>query len=142
MQKYFLLILMLACILVPLYIFQQSIRPEKPCYIRTTGPCLVTTTRVIDGKKYTLYIADTDEKRQQGLSGMKDLPDDAGLLFVFDTPGFHSFWMKDMHFSLDLIFYRDGKEVDRLKDISPDSYPKIFTAKEKFDEAIEIKARR
>ena len=126
-MKYSLLILTLSFVLLFLYTIQQS-TSNKACHIKSNKTCLQTTTRVINNKKC--------------LSGVKDLPSDHGLLFKFPKADLHSFWMKDMSFPLDFIFYKDGREVDRLKDISPDTYPKIFTAKEEFDEAVEIKARR
>lgn len=75
-----------------------------------------------DGQKiYTeIEIADTPELRKQGLSGRDVLGDYQGMLFIFDSEGEYSFWMKDMNFSLDLIYidYR-GYIVDIKKDVPP-----------------------
>ena len=51
-----------------------------------------------------LLLADTPEERAAGLSGYPGLPDDAGMLFVFEEPTQPSFWMKGMRFSLDIIW--------------------------------------
>src|SRR3989344_2566542 len=40
----------------------------------------------------------TEEQRMIGLSFRETLPQDAGLLFVFDIEDFYGFWMKDMKF--------------------------------------------
>jgi len=40
----------------------------------------------INNKEYKVKIADTDEKRRKGLQGVKELPKDEGMLFVFDSP--------------------------------------------------------
>lgn len=66
-----------------------------------------------------IEIADTVAKRTKGLSGRESLATDSGMLFVFQTPKKYQFWMKGMKFALDLIFIRDGKIVDLLKNVAP-----------------------
>ncbi len=68
----------------------------------------------------SLEVADTNAKRTLGLGWRESLADDHGMLFVFDRPGFHPFWMKGMRFSLDIIWLRDGRIVD-LVTLSPTS---------------------
>jgi len=60
-----------------------------------------------------LYVelADTPEKRAQGLSGKKELNHDRGILFVFDKSDAYSFWMKDMNFPIDIIWLDEAKKV-------------------------------
>ena len=71
-------------------------------------------------------IADTDTEREQGLSGTPYLPKETGKLFIFDTPGAYGFWMKDMAYSLDIIWIdEDMRVIGISKDISPESYPEI-----------------
>lgn len=67
-----------------------------------------------------LEIADTVESRKQGLSDRRELGDYQGMLFIFDTEGGYSFWMKDMYLPLDLI-YIDGTSyiVDIIEDVQP-----------------------
>lgn len=40
-------------------------------------------------------VADTRELRATGLMGRSDLPDDAGMVFVFEEESQGAFWMKD-----------------------------------------------
>jgi uncharacterized membrane protein (UPF0127 family) len=55
----------------------------------------------------------SDASRQQGLSGREKLSDTEGMFFVFEREERHSFWMKSMKFSLDIIWIaRDGTIVD------------------------------
>lgn len=59
-------------------------------------------------------VATTVEERENGLGGRDSLADDSGMLFIFpDPPGevTLAFWMKDMKFSLDMIFLNRNKEV-------------------------------
>ena len=50
------------------------------------------------------YIADTPAKRAQGLMHVTDLPENAGMLFVFSQPRQVSMWMKNTVISLDILF--------------------------------------
>ena len=58
----------------------------------------------VDGAEFPVELAVTPEQRSQGLSGRDSLPPDTGMLFVFETEGNYTFWMKDMLFPLDLIW--------------------------------------
>lgn len=72
-------------------------------------------------------IADTDNEREQGLSGTPYLAGQTGKLFIFDAPGKYGFWMKDMAYSLDIIWIdADLRVVGISKDISPETYPEVF----------------
>lgn len=65
----------------------------------------------IGKKQYKVKIAETEEERRKGLQGVKNLPEDEGMLFIFDEPQEVSIWMKDTFISLDIIFINDDYEV-------------------------------
>jgi YVTN family beta-propeller protein len=69
----------------------------------------------IAGVPLKVELADTPDKRAQGLSGRADLPENQGLLFVFERPGHYFFWMKEMRFPLDIIWIN---ETGRIVEIS------------------------
>ncbi len=72
-------------------------------------------------------VADTAQSREQGLSGTTSLPNNTGMLFVFDTSGSYGFWMKDMQYPLDFIWIdEDFKIVDITADVAPITYPTVF----------------
>jgi uncharacterized membrane protein (UPF0127 family) len=56
-------------------------------------------------------VADTEEKREEGLSGRLSLSDSSGMLFVFDEPDVYTFTMQDTYLSLDIIFISENKLV-------------------------------
>jgi uncharacterized membrane protein (UPF0127 family) len=86
-------------------------------------------------------IADTDASRRQGLSDKPSLPEDAGMLFVFDVPGQYGFWMKDMTFPLDMVWIGADKTVVSVsKDLSPDTYPEVFNPPVPISYVLEINA--
>ena len=93
----------------------------------------MTKQVTIGNTTIAVQIADTDEKRQLGLSGRASLNEGEGMLFIFDEQGELAFWMKDMLFTIDIIFAdQDGKVVTIYKEVSPESYlkspPEVFTS--------------
>jgi uncharacterized membrane protein (UPF0127 family) len=72
-------------------------------------------------------IAATAQTREQGLSNTASLPTDNGMLFIFDTPGNYGFWMKDMHYPLDMVWMDSGMNIVTITPhVTVASYPKIF----------------
>ncbi len=71
---------------------------------------------------------DTAEARALGLSGRESIADDRGMMFVFDqATTSNCFWMKDMQFSIDMIWLDSDKKVVTIRDnVSPDTYPESF----------------
>lgn len=75
-----------------------------------------------------IEVADTPQKRVQGLSGREVVEDDYGMLFIFDVEGRSGFWMKDMRVPIDIIWISaQGTIVHIEHSLSPDTYPEIFT---------------
>jgi len=48
---------------------------------------------------------------QQGLSGRKKLEENKGMLFVFPESSYQTFWMKDMRFSIDIIWIDENFQI-------------------------------
>lgn len=65
----------------------------------------------IGKKKCTVKLAKTEEQREKGLMDIKEMPDNEGMLFIFDKPQTVGFWMKDTYIPLDIIFIDDDNEV-------------------------------
>src|SRR3989338_8783915 len=75
----------------------------------------------IAGQNVEVEVADTQEEQELGLSGRKNLKENEGILFVFDAPGKYGFWMKDMNFSIDMIWLaEDAKVIYIKKDARPE----------------------
>ena len=72
-------------------------------------------------------VADTQVQRMRGLSGREGLAPDSGMLFIFETDGKWGIWMKDMRFSLDIIWAdASGNIVTIERGAALESYPKAF----------------
>lgn len=68
----------------------------------------------------TVYLAQTEAEKAQGLMGVRSLPLDHGMLFMYDSMAQPIFWMKNMELSLDFIYLNEtGEIVDLLENIPP-----------------------
>lgn len=74
-----------------------------------------------------VFVANTPESLLKGLSNKESLSKDEGMLFIFPKDDNYSFWMKDMRFSLDIVWI-DAKKlvVGITNNISPNTYPQTF----------------
>lgn len=82
---------------------------------------------VIGETAFIVEVSDTDKKRAKGLSGRKELEPDKGMLFIFSEEDRQGIWMKDMEINIDIVWINSHFEVVHIeKDVSPDSFPKVF----------------
>ncbi len=70
-----------------------------------------TAKLLINGKKFTAEIADTNERREHGLMYRKFLPENRAMIFIHDDEDYYSYWMKNCFISLDMVFLNSRKEV-------------------------------
>jgi uncharacterized membrane protein (UPF0127 family) len=71
-------------------------------------------------------VADTDELRSAGLMNVYSLPDDAGMIFLFDNNRPRSFWMANTPLSLDILFINSDWEIVRIhRNATPFSHKSI-----------------
>jgi uncharacterized membrane protein (UPF0127 family) len=83
-----------------------------------------TLTKItVKDKEIKVEIMDTPALRAQGLSGKESLPQDQGMLFIFDNYSTPGFWMKEMNFPIDIIWIKDDKILDITKNIPPPATP-------------------
>ena len=73
----------------------------------------------IGREHFTLEIADTPRKQQLGLMHRKSLPQDRGMIFVFPDERERSFWMKNTHIPLDILYADAGGKVISIKQMKP-----------------------
>ena len=72
----------------------------------------------IDDSNLQLQIALTDNERKRGLMYREELPENHGMLFLFEHPGKRSFWMRNTKIPLDLAYF-DSQGT--LVEIHPDT---------------------
>lgn len=99
-----------------------------------------TTVQAPKGNIHVL-VADTPPLQEQGLSDRASLPANQGMLFIFQQPSQYSFWMKDMHFPIDIVWMAADKTVVKIdKDISPATYPNLYRPPSKVLYVLEVPA--
>ncbi len=96
----------------------------------------------IHNVEFSAEIADTDAKRKRGLSGRQSLGEHQAMLFVFAAPGVYPFWMKNMHFPIDIIWIRSGKIIGISKNLEPAGriVPPIHYPPSAVDHVLEVRA--
>lgn len=81
----------------------------------------------IKGTYLSVEVADSPAEQVQGLSGRKVLASGEGVLFVYDQPTLPSFWMKEMHFPIDIIWIGEDRKIVFIHhNVSPDTFPQSF----------------
>lgn len=105
---------------------------------------------IVNKKTIKLELADTENKREVGLSFRESISSDEGMLFIFGNEGKPGFWMKDMRFPVDIIWLRLATstaeteekkfEVEFLKEnVAPDTFPQIYYSDVPVSHVVEIK---
>lgn len=75
-------------------------------------------------------LADDQTSRTQGLMNVTSMPQDAGMIFIFEENQPRSFWMASTPLSLDLIFANEDFEIVRIhRNASPYSQDSIASGK-------------
>ncbi|UCF79942.1 MAG: DUF192 domain-containing protein [Acidobacteriota bacterium] len=67
-------------------------------------PAAKPLARLASGKILSLEVRRTPDERALGLMFRENLSEEEGMLFVFPEDGLHAFWMKNMRFSIDILW--------------------------------------
>jgi uncharacterized membrane protein (UPF0127 family) len=98
---------------------------------------------LIGGVLLTVELAETPSAQEKGLSDRQYLPNDHGMLFVFDHEDNWGFWMVDMKFSLDIIWFNSNRQAvfveQNLSPCTPQSCP-VYTPDTKATYVLEVNA--
>lgn len=72
------------------------------------APPLLATGKIVfpeaSGATVTVEVARRNHERMRGLMYRKDMAEDHGMIFVFDKPEVHTFWMRNTCLPLDMLF--------------------------------------
>jgi uncharacterized membrane protein (UPF0127 family) len=78
-----------------------------------------TIAATVGGQTLNLQVVASPETRQQGLMFYRELPQDAGMLFVFPTDGELSFWMRNTLIPLSVAFLDADRRILNIADMQP-----------------------
>ena len=126
-NKVYLIYINIFIILISLLLIncQQEKRETTPNIPNTTNISVIDTIPIgyvwlkVGEKKLLVEIADTPEKRREGLMFRQELEENAGMLFVFDREDTHSFWMKNTYLPLSIAFIDEGGRILQIKKMKP-----------------------
>ena len=92
---------------------RQEPLPQPPA-AKESRPGKVHLT--IGGTSLWAEVAGDEAARSQGLMHRRQMPQDEGMLFVFEYPQQLSFWMKNTYLPLDIAFVsKDGTILNILR---------------------------
>jgi len=110
------------CKLILLIFFLCSCSEETETVNEERGRTLDYTARVsfVTNSADTVAaidaaVADDDASRSSGLMDVFDMPEDKGMLFIFDDEEPRSFWMANTPLALDIIFVNSDLEIVRIQ---------------------------
>ena len=69
----------------------------------------------IGNKTYNVKVAQTDQEQSDGLQNVASLPNNEGMLFVFEEEDQVSMWMEDTQIPLDIIFIDEDYNVLKVQ---------------------------
>jgi len=103
-----------------------------------------TSDRIsIDGVVLNVDLATTPAEQQRGLSGRNSMAPDHGMLFIFQSEDYWSFWMFEMNFPLDMIWFNSSRQAVFFQENLPPCGPsvcQVFTPSVKATYVLEVNA--
>lgn len=84
-----------------------------------TSQSLLKIPLYINDKEIWVEVARTPMERSKGLMGRKQIGQDEGMFFIFETEDYHGFWMKDTLIPLSLAFIDKEGRIVKITDMKP-----------------------
>lgn len=115
-------------------------------FSRACNPPLPRQSITVGSTTFDVEMATTMVEQSCGLSGRGGLNENQGMMFVFGSGGMQTFWMKDMTFSLDMIWISGNKVAGFAQDVPPPApgaqlwQLKLYSSPSNVDKVLEVNA--
>jgi uncharacterized protein len=86
----------------------------------------------------TTEIADTPQASENGLMFRDSLPEDRGMLFMFERPKRASFWMKNTRIPLSIAFIDSAGKILEIKSMNPQDETVVPSSSDQVAYALEV----
>jgi uncharacterized protein len=86
----------------------------------------------------TAEIADTPQASENGLMFRDSLPEDSGMLFVFEPPKKASFWMRNTKIPLSIAFIDSAGSILEIKSMYPLDETLVLSRSDQVAYALEV----
>lgn len=99
----------------------------------------------LKGRHLTVLVADNSYHSYRGLGKRDNLGDCDGMLFIYSEKSRHGIVMRDMRFSIDVVWFDNGKVVDIAPNLPiepgvPEGQLKIYYPRADTDLVLELPA--
>ena len=101
-----------------------------------SSPCIIQ----IGKAKWQMEIAKTEEEREKGLMFRKAMPENDGMVFMFETPHKVDMWMKNTLIPLDMLFVGQNLAIAHIEEETKPLSEDIISSKEIVTYVLELNA--
>lgn len=99
----------------------------------------------ISGSPVKLKVAANDDTKAKGLMGSDEPGSNTGMIFIYENPSILDFWMKNVDYALDILFF--DSELNLVDHFTMDPYNgesdqdlKIYKSKVPAQYAVELRS--
>jgi uncharacterized protein len=94
----------------------QAAEPDLPMDLATfpRAELIITAAKGGPAHHFTVWVADTQARSQQGLMFVSDLPESQGMVFPLTPPKVETMWMHNTYIELDMVFFDANKRISKI----------------------------
>ncbi|MEM4398145.1 MAG: DUF192 domain-containing protein [Candidatus Woesearchaeota archaeon] len=108
-----------------------------------TMPLSESKNVCFENKCIKAEVKDEQKERELGLMFRENLPENEGMLFIFEENVNYAFWMKNMKFNIDIIFIDENKKIVSITKNAfpcnkPDKECELYYSNQSYKYVIEV----
>jgi len=96
---------------------ENNYRPDKTNQVQPERPGRIKLT--VGQSALWVEVVDNPRSRERGLMFREALPQDEGMLFIFERPQMQSFWMRNCRIPLDIAFISEQGVIINIRTMKP-----------------------